>query len=197
VVRKREGKHRLTIMSSNGAESRSLAPSIDIYGTADWSPDSAWVVTGGKDAAGLAGLFMIPVDGQHAGEPVRLTEGAALNPVWSPDGSLIVYSGPFAAGQVSLLAVRPDRTVVELPPSRVSPGAYRFLHNGSGLVYLPGAESLDFWLLDLVKKEHRQLTRLTNKGRIRGFDITPDGKHIVFDRVRQNSDIVLIDLPQQ
>jgi hypothetical protein len=29
------------------------------------------------------------------------------------------------------------------------------------------------------------------------FDITPDGQQIVFDRLRQNSDIVLIDLAQQ
>jgi hypothetical protein len=29
------------------------------------------------------------------------------------------------------------------------------------------------------------------------FDITPDGKHIVFDRLRDNSDIVLIDLPRR
>jgi hypothetical protein len=28
------------------------------------------------------------------------------------------------------------------------------------------------------------------------FDITPDGKQIVFDRLRENSDIVLIDLPK-
>jgi len=27
------------------------------------------------------------------------------------------------------------------------------------------------------------------------FDVTPDGKQIVFDRLRENSDIVLIDLP--
>jgi hypothetical protein len=26
------------------------------------------------------------------------------------------------------------------------------------------------------------------------FDVTPDGKQIVFDRLRDNSDIVLIDL---
>jgi hypothetical protein len=36
------------------------------------------------------------------------------------------------------------------------------------------------------------------RGRISAsFDITPDGKHIVFDRIRQNSDIVLIDLPKK
>jgi hypothetical protein len=30
---------------------------------------------------------------------------------------------------------------------------------------------------------------------MRTFDITPDGRSIVFDRLRENSDIVLIDLP--
>jgi hypothetical protein len=28
------------------------------------------------------------------------------------------------------------------------------------------------------------------------FDITPDGKQIVFDRSRENSDIAVIDLPK-
>ena len=54
-------------------------------------------------------------------------------------------------------------------------------------------ESPDFWLFDLVTGEQRQLTKLSNKGSLRGFDITPDGKHIVFDRTQQNSDIVLIE----
>jgi hypothetical protein len=29
---------------------------------------------------------------------------------------------------------------------------------------------------------------------IEGFDITPEGKQIVFDRLRENSDIVMMDL---
>ena len=28
------------------------------------------------------------------------------------------------------------------------------------------------------------------------FDITPDGKKIIFDRLRENSDLVLIDVPK-
>ena len=43
--------------------------------------------------------------------------------------------------------------------------------------------------------ESRQLTELDNIATMRTFDITPDGKEIVFDRQRQNSDVILIELP--
>jgi hypothetical protein len=42
----------------------------------------------------------------------------------------------------------------------------------------------------------RPLTSFTDPAAMRTFDITPDGKQIVFDRLRENSDVVLIDLPQ-
>jgi len=198
IIVRREGKRHLVIMPADGRSSRTLAQSLDIQGTArqgtaDWSPDGAWIVTGGRDAQG-PGLFKIPVD---SGEPVRLVTGQAVNPVWSPDGNLIVYAGKFFTGQVELLGVRPDGTPVELPPVRARPGGYRFLPNGRGLVYLPFIPSLDFWLVDFTTKKSRQLTRLSNQGALGTFDVTPDGKAIVFDRSRENSDIVLIDLPKQ
>jgi len=61
------------------------------------------------------------------------------------------------------------------------------------LIYRPRPEDRDFWVFDLVSGERRRLTNLANKGSLRGFDITPDKTHIVFDRVSQNSDLVLID----
>jgi Tol biopolymer transport system component len=192
VVRRRDGQEHLAIMRADGTESRTLVPSVEIVGAADWSPDGNWIVSAGRDAQGLA-LFKIPVDG---GTPVRLIEGDALNPIWSPDGRTIVYAGPLAAGQVPLRAVRPDGTSVSLPAVRVRPGAYRFLRDGTGLVYLPRARSADFWLLDLSSGKTRPLTHLRDQGRIQIFDVTPDGKYIVFDRARDNSDIVLIDLPK-
>ena len=63
-------------------------------------------------------------------------------------------------------------------------------------MYLERIQSGDFWQLDLNTKATRQLTNLGNRGALRTFDITPDGKYIVFDRSRQNSNIVLIDLPK-
>ncbi len=197
VIVRREGKRRLAIVSADGRSTRVLAPSIDIQGqagqgTVDWSPDGRSIVTGGDDGNGL-GLFIIPVDG---GAPVRLVAGKANNPIWSPDGQLIVYAGNFFTGQVTLSGVRPDGTPAELPLVRTRPGGYRFLPNGKGLVYLPSFSSLDFWSIDFATKVARQITRLSNQGALMTFDITPDGKAIVFDRSRENSDIVLIELPK-
>jgi Tol biopolymer transport system component len=196
VVLGKEGRRHLAIMSADGTDLRGLAEAIDIQGASDWSPDGAWIVTGGSNSQGSA-LFKIPVDG---GEPIRLVAGQAINPVWSPDANLIVYDGALVPGQVApLLGVRPDGARVELPPVRVSPGSQRFLPDGSGLVYLPrnSNQSPEFWLLDLATGNQRQLTRLSNQGILGSFDITPDGTHIVFDRSRENSDIVLIERPKQ
>jgi hypothetical protein len=32
---------------------------------------------------------------------------------------------------------------------------------------------------------------------LNGFDITPDGKYLVFDRTQQNADVVLIERPKK
>jgi len=53
---------------------------------------------------------------------------------------------------------------------------------------------LDFSLLDLRTMEDRRLTQLDDAGFIQTLDVTPDGTRIVFDRLREDSDIVLIDL---
>ena len=203
VVVRQQGKRHLAIMSADGTNSRILAASIDIQGwaergAADWSPDGKWIVAGGDDGQGK-GLFKIPVDG---GAPVQLVKGEAHNPVWSPNGDLIVYATgtPFAgAGGTNVLrGVKPDSTPVVMPAVRVrAGGAHRFLPRGTGLVYLPSIESQDFWLLDLATGQTRQLTRLADRGYLNGFDITPDGKYLVFDRTQQNADIVLIDLPKK
>jgi Tol biopolymer transport system component len=196
IVLRRNGKRQLHVLSADGAELQALASAIDAEGTACWSPDGKWIVTGGSDANG-PGLFKIPLAG---GSPSRLAAGVALDPVWSPDGSLIVYAGANIRTFAPLLAVRPDGTSVRLPDMSVRrQGArVRFLPGGKGLVYTQGLlVSQDFWLLDLITMRSRRLTRLENRAAMRTFDITPDGKQIVFDRLRENSDVVLIDLPKE
>ena len=198
IVARQDGKLRLSIMASDGTNIRTLAPSVVIqssggHGSADWSPDGAWITAAGTDAEG-AGLFNIPIDG---GAPVRLVSGQVVNPVWSPDGLLIVYGGPVVGGRVPLFGVTPNGTPVQLPDVRTGlGGGHRFLPDGKSLVYLPRSQSRDFWIVDLTTNKTRPLTRLGDYGEVSAFDITPDGKAIVFDRLQDKSDIVLIDLPR-
>jgi Tol biopolymer transport system component len=88
VALRTKGLAHLTVVSADGAERRSLAEGIHVRGTAAWSPDAKWIVTGGRDDAEGPGLFKIPVDG---GKPFRLVTGQAFDPVWSPNGDGIVY----------------------------------------------------------------------------------------------------------
>ena len=182
--------------------------------------DGLWKVDNGKgdqvwrnvDAA-LSEPAAVSPDGRRLALVVRQSGKRTLW-IMSPDGSnrrtvaesidiqgaadnLIVYARRSIVGQVQMVGTRPDGTAVELPPVMVRPGGYRFMPGGKGLVYLPGIHSQDFWLLDFDTKQQRQLTRLANLGTLRTFDITADGKSIVFDRLRQNSNVVLIELPKE
>jgi len=191
---KRDGKYQLHVLGADGTQLRPLSKDVDARGTASWSPDGQWIVVAGADAKG-EGLFKLPV---HGGAPVRLATGPSLDPVWSPSGDLIVYSGEQVFTVAPLLAIRPDGTPVKLPVPHLkrSGERARFLPDGSGLVYMLGATlaGQDFWLLDLKSLHSRRLTHLSDSAVMRTFDITPDGRRIVFDRLVEDSDIVLIDL---
>jgi hypothetical protein len=82
-------------------------------------------------------------------------------------------------------------------PGSVALGqSYRFLADGTGLLYAPRAEDTEFWMLNLATGMTRQIAKLALSAEIRFFDVTPDGKQILFDRVRENTDIVLIERKQ-
>ena len=191
---KRNGKQQMHVMRAEGTRLEPLSTEVDVRGAASWSPDGKWIVTAGSDREG-AGLFKLPVDG---GPPVRIAKGPFLDPVWSPRGDLIVYCGTQVFTLTPLLAVHPDGTPEKLPEIKVQREGERarFLPDGSGLVYMLGSTlaGQDFWLLDLSTMRSRRLTRLNNPAVMRTFDITPDGSRIIFDRLRENSDIMLIDL---
>jgi Tol biopolymer transport system component/tRNA A-37 threonylcarbamoyl transferase component Bud32 len=192
VVIRRDGKLRLHVLSADGGEVQTLAETIDVRGGVSWSPDDRWIAVG----AGGAGLFKVPTDSR--GKPIQLSATAAFNPVWSPDGSLIAYAGPNVSTFGPLLAVHDDGAPVELPPIQIRREGerIRFTPDGKALIYMQGTlRAQDFWMLDLTTMKKRQLTHLTQRDAIRTFDVMSDGKRIVFDRLRDNADIVLIDMP--
>ncbi len=131
----------------------------------------------------------------------RLTDfpGAELDAAISPDGRFVAFlsdaNGRFDVWVSQLLAVSLDGTAIPMPDVRVPfvGERMRFLPDGKRLVHVEGLYRQNFWLLDLTTHKTRQLTRLGDPAAMRSFDITPDGRFIVFDRLRDNSDIVLIE----
>jgi serine/threonine protein kinase/Tol biopolymer transport system component len=195
VVLRQNGAPRLLLLAGGGGDPQPVAQALDVRGTPAWSPDGRWIAVGAIDGQG-EGLFKVAASG---GALLRLTTGAAMNPVWSPDGMLIAYEGADVGAYATVRAVRPDGSPITLPTINVRRGGQRvrFVPDGRGLVYMTGLQSAqDFWMLDLRTMKTRQLTRLNDTANMQTFDVTPDGRQIVFDRLRANSDIVLIQLPK-
>jgi Tol biopolymer transport system component len=158
------------------------------------SPDGKWIAVAARNGAAVH-VFKVPMNG---GEPVRLVDSVSANPVWSPNGKFILYSGASRARIVPLKAVTPDGEPYRIPEISVDRvgDSYRFMPGGDELVVkLGGFRRQDFWSIDLAAGRQRRLTALKPGESLQRFDVSADGKRILFERVRENSDIALIMLP--
>jgi Tol biopolymer transport system component len=198
---RKEGRAGLYVINANGTGLTTLTRSIEVQSAASWSPDGKWVAVAANQGEGTR-VFKIPLDG---GPPVRLRDTLSFNPVWSPDDRFIVYSEQQASGNFDVKTMTPDGTPMTLP-AIASLGSrfplafgtpYRFMPGGKMLITLQGtAPNQNFFGLNLETGEQRQLTSfdLKSGSAVQNFDISPDGKRIVFDRLRNHADIVLMNL---
>jgi hypothetical protein len=73
-----------------------------------------------------------------------------------------------------------------------------FLREEDALVIMKGDVSYkEFWVVNLKTGQERQLTSLLRESTIGDFDVSADGREIIFDRAREESDIVLFELPDR
>jgi Tol biopolymer transport system component len=198
---RKQGRAGLYVINANGTGLTTLATSIEVQSAASWSPDGKWVAVAANEGQGTR-VFKVPLDG---GPPIRLRDTLSFNPVWSPDDRFIVYSEQRVSGSFEVKTMTPDGAPVVVP-SMASLGSrfplafgtpYRFTPGGKALVSLQGtAPDQNFFRLDLETGEQRQLTRFDPKigSAVQNFDISPDGQRIVFDRLRNHADIVLMNL---
>ena len=191
---RRQGRSTLYCTTDEGTGVRAIAEPLDVRGAASWSPDGRWIAVAAKEGSSVR-VFKVPSDG---GPPVRLVDSFSSNPVWSSDGTFILYTGTPRGRSVSLSAITPDGQSHPLPALSVDRVGdnYRFLPGGKQLVVkLGGFRRQDFFLFDLATGRRRPLTALQPGESLHRFDVSPDGKQILFERARENSDIVLIELP--
>jgi serine/threonine protein kinase len=192
---RRQGRAVLSVMSANGTDIRLLTDAVDVRGSFSWSPDGQWIVFVGASAAKPTRVFKIAASG---GSPTPLTDGLATQPLWSPDGRFIVYSEPVQGAGMLVKAMTPDGKPYPFPELWVNyqtTSPYRFVPGTQALIYLKEGDlrHQNFFRVDLATGEEHQISDLRSGFEIRDFDIAPDGSRILFDRLRMNSDIVLMD----
>jgi Tol biopolymer transport system component len=182
-------------MQADGTNARIVVDSLELEGAPVWAPDGQSITSAANDH-GVPHLFRVPVDGRA---PSTFVDEYSVDPAWAPNGRFVVYSGPDIGTTFSVKAVTSEAAARALPALILTRGARRltFLPERQTLVFLRGEiQHKNLWLVDLETGAERQLTNLTPDFEIRDFDISPDGREIVVERVQEQSDIVLLDLPR-
>jgi Tol biopolymer transport system component len=193
---KQGDRTRLHVLNADGTGGSVLAASLAVGGRPAWAPDGRTIAIAAEDGGGQR-LFAVPLDG---GLPRRLTNEYAADPAWSPDGRLIVYSGPDVGTRFPVAAVTAEGQDRAIPSITLTRGArrLRFLPGGHQLVLLRGdIQHKDIWTVDLDTGAERALISLPRDFHVRDFDVSPDGREIVVERVQEQADIVLMELPRR
>lgn len=185
------GKTALYVMNADGTDARVVTTALDLRGTPAWGRGGT-SITSAVNVDGTPRLFSIALDGSAA----PLVQEYSVDPVWSPDGDFVAYSGPDIGTTFRVQAVRADSGPYPLPDLILTRGArrLRFFEGRRALVVMRGdIQHKDLWVVELETGSERQLTRLAADFDVRDFDISPDGREIVLERVQESSDVVLVE----
>lgn len=190
---RQNGRTLLYAMQADGVHARVVTGLLDLQGALAWAPDGQSITSAANDH-GVPHLFRVPING---GSATSFIGEYSVDPAWAPDGSIVVYSGPDIGTTFSVKAVTAEAAPHPLPALTLTRGARHcvFLSGGQALVILRGEiQHKNLWLIDLVTGAERQLTHFAPEFDIRDFDISPDGRDVVIERVQERSNVVLLDL---
>jgi Tol biopolymer transport system component len=193
---RQNGKPLLYTIKADGTNARIVMDALDLQGAPAWAPDGQSLTSAAYDH-GVPHLFRVPLDGRP---PVPLVQEYSTDPAWAPDGRFLIYSGPDIGTKFSVKAITPEGATHSMPSLTLTRGARHLalLPGGRSLALLRGEiQHKNLWLVDLETGAEHQLTNFSPNFDIRDFDISPDGREVVLERVQERSEIVLLDLPRR
>jgi Tol biopolymer transport system component len=191
-----EGQTLLYVMRADGIDARPVGSALEWQGPPAWAPDGKSIIAAANDH-GAPHLFRVPADG---GPAVLFVNEYALEPAWAPDGHFLIYSGADIGTTFAVKAVSEQAGPHPLPALTLTRGGRHlvFVSGERKIAFLRGdLEHKDVWLMDLQTGAEQQVTNLPADFEVRDFDISADGHELVFERVQDHSDVVLLDLPKQ
>jgi Tol biopolymer transport system component len=182
----------LYVMQSDGTHVSVVTDSFALRGNAAWAPDGNSIIVAALHEGEPRLVSFNPV----GGAPVPLVYEYSVDPVWSPDGQFLLYSGADVGVTFPLRAAEPDGRPYPLPAVMLPRGARRIVFGpepGTIVALRGDFTHKDFWLIDLKTGAERRLTQLPTGFDIRDFDLSPDKRELLFDRVEETSTVALID----
>jgi Tol biopolymer transport system component len=188
-----EGGARLYVADVDRVAARVVNDALEVRGSPTWSPDGRSVTVAVKQGAEPR-LYNVAAED---GAATPLGEHYAINPQWSPDAAFLIYADADAGPSFALKSVDALGAARRLPDIKLPRGARRalFTPDGRALIVLQGEmRHNNFWLIDLETGDRRQITNFGREFTIRDFDVSGDGREIIFDRRRDASDVALIEL---
>ena len=154
-----------------------------------FAPDSRTIVYVAQ--ANKFTLSTVSIDG---GEPQQLTRNSSIWPVLSPDGSRIacLYSEePDSPEKISIIPATGGPSIKVLPKPSGFTLPLRWTADGKAILYgITRRGVTNLWMQPVEGGAPKQLTNFTSD-RIHSFEVSRDGRQLVFSRGTRSSDVVL------
>jgi eukaryotic-like serine/threonine-protein kinase len=174
-------------MDVDGGNAKQLTDSqYDLNTPPDCSPDGAWVTYAKSGAE--KGIWKVAIEG---GDPVRLSQGDAFNPVVSPDGRIIAYRD-ISETRPAKIAIMPFAGGPPIKTFDIRTGALRWTPDSRRILYTKReGDFSNIWSQPVTRGKPTQITRF-NSDLIIDFDLSRDASQIVLSRESRDSDVILI-----
>ena len=192
VFDSRRGDHsQIFVMDADGSPVRQMTYSDFENSVPNWSRDGKWIYFG-SNRSGSWQLWKVPSSG---GDPIRVTRNRGFFAVESPNGSLIYYAkeDPDGIWQIPASGGE-EKQVLNVPLA--SWGDWAVLDHGIYFIKSEGPNAhatVRFYSFATRKVSTVATVDKAIPPEMPDFDVSPDGKSILYGQVEKSVDIMLVE----